>query len=76
MKELFSKKFWDGVKETFDEALQPASAYTQIAMNTAHFKDLLQVKERELLAEVAQLEAEARGAGEAAIPLASAHADG
>ena len=78
MKELFSKKFWDGVKGTFDEALQqgppsvgkdepPASTYTQIAMNIAHFKDLLQVKERELLAEVAQLEAEARGAGEAEV---------
>lgn len=76
MKELFSKKFWDGVKGTFDEALQdkqedaPQGAGkddTQIAMNIAHFKDLLQVKERELLAEVAQLEAEARGAGEAEV---------
>ena len=78
MKELFSKKFWDGVKGTFDEALQdapqgagkdelPVSTYTQIAMNIAHFKHLLQVKERELLAEVAQLEAEARGAGEAEV---------
>jgi DnaK suppressor protein len=82
MKELFSKKFWDGVKETFDEALEDphddapqsagkddllASTYTQIAMNIAHFKHLLQVKERELLAEVARLEAEARGAGEAEV---------
>jgi DnaK suppressor protein len=78
MKELFSKKFWDGVKGTFDEALQDApqsageddllaSTYTQIAMNIAHFKHLLQVKERELLAEVARLEAEARGAGEAEV---------
>jgi DnaK suppressor protein len=78
MKELFSKKFWDGVKETFDEAREdspqgvgkdelPASTYTQIAMNIAHFKHLLQVKERELLAEVARLEAEARGAGEAEV---------
>ena len=72
MKELFSKKFWDGVKETFDEAREdsPHGAGkddTQIAMNIAHFKDLLQVKERELLAEVARLEAEARGAGEAEV---------
>jgi DnaK suppressor protein len=82
MKELFSKKFWDGVKETFDEALEDphddapqsagkddllASTYTQIAMNIAHFKHLLQVKERELLSEIAQLEEEARGSGEAEV---------
>ena len=36
-------------------------------MNIEHFKHLLQVKERELLAEVSRLEVEARGSGEAEV---------
>jgi DnaK suppressor protein len=75
MKELFTKQFWEGVKGTFDEARedspQPATqsdhlsnAYTQISMNIEHFKHLLEVKQRELLSEIGQLEEEARGSGE------------
>ena len=67
MKELFSRKFWDGVKETFDEARQDPPLDTQITMNIEHFKHLLEAKERELLANVTRLEAEARGSGEAEV---------
>jgi DnaK suppressor protein len=67
MKELFTKRFWDGVKETFDDAREEPSAYTHISMNIEHFKHLLQVKERELLAEISRLEVEARGSGEAEV---------
>jgi RNA polymerase-binding transcription factor len=74
MKELFTKRFWNGVKGTFQEALEDsprmaqnhpqADAYTQISMNIEHFKQRLQVKERELLSAIARLEEEARGAGQ------------
>lgn len=36
-------------------------------MNTAHFKHLLEVQERELLAEIAELETEARAGGQSEV---------
>jgi RNA polymerase-binding protein DksA len=72
MKELFTRSFWKGVQGTYQEALESpephqADAYTQIAMNIGHFKHLLQAKERELLADIARLEEEARASGEAQV---------
>jgi DnaK suppressor protein len=72
MKELFTRSFWKGVQGTYQEALESpephqAGAYTQIAMNIEHFKHLLQAKEREVLAEMARLEEEARASGEAQV---------
>jgi RNA polymerase-binding transcription factor DksA len=56
-----------GASSTPDSIGLEAAAYTQIAVNIPHFKHLLQVKERELLSEIAQLEEEARGPGEAEV---------
>jgi DnaK suppressor protein len=73
MKELFTASFWDGVKETFREAQEDTpkdvgpGTDTQIAMNIEHFKHLLQVKERELLSEIAQVQEETRESGEAEV---------
>jgi len=41
-----------------------AGSDTPIDMDTAHFKHLLELKQQELVGEIAKLEEEARGAGE------------
>ena len=78
MKELFTKAFWNDVKETFEEAQKDSPqtsapderqtvTSTGTHMNTEHFKHLLQAKERELLAQIAQLEEQARGSGQSEV---------
>lgn len=69
MKELFTKRFWEGVKDTFDQAREdaPETSFTQTSMNTEHFKHLLEAKERELLSEIANLQEDARATGEAEV---------